>query len=108
MIADLEAAGIPLALLSNAPATHARSIAAQPWMQPFAGHAYFSADLGVIKPSAEIFGRVLALLGAEPGEVIFVDDRTENVATAAAIGMRTVHFTGAQDLRRRLESFGVL
>jgi putative hydrolase of the HAD superfamily len=108
VIEDLHANGVQLALLSNAPASHARRIAEQTWMQPFAGHTFFSADLGVIKPSPEIFHHVLGALGATPGEVVFVDDRAENIAAAAALGMRTVHFTGAADLRRELHSHGVL
>jgi len=108
VIGELESRGVPLALLSNAPQTHARAIAGQDWMRPFAGHTFFSADLGMIKPSPDIFRHVVAALGAEPQDVIFVDDRGDNIAAAAALGIRTIHFRNADELRQELTSFGVL
>ena len=108
VIRDLQEVGVPLALLSNAPPTHSRAIGSQPWMQPFAGHAFFSADLAMIKPSPDIFRHVVTALDAQPNDIVFVDDRADNVAAAAAVGMRTIHFTDAAGLRRDLKAAGVL
>jgi putative hydrolase of the HAD superfamily len=108
VIRDLEAAGASLALLSNAPVTHSSRIAGQDWMRPFGEHMYFSGRLGLIKPSPDIFRHVLAELGAQPQDVIFVDDRADNIAAAAALGLRTIHFRDAPDLRARLRSAGAL
>ncbi|SNR81542.1 hypothetical protein SAMN06265355_107167 [Actinomadura mexicana] len=38
-------------------------------------------------------------LGAARGEVVFVDDREENVRAARMLGIRAVHFTGVPRLR---------
>ncbi len=35
---------------------------------------------------------------------LFIDDRLENVAAAAAVGMKANRFTGADALRRDLQS----
>jgi FMN phosphatase YigB (HAD superfamily) len=41
-------------------------------------------------------------LGTPPDDIVFVDDRLENVAAAGAEGMRAVHFTDVTALRAAL------
>ncbi len=101
LIEDLAAAGYPLALLSNAPAEVAEVVAGLPVTRAFA-HRAFSCFLGSVKPEPECYLAVLAMLGARPAEVVFVDDRPENVAGAAALGIRGVHFTSAAQARTAL------
>jgi putative hydrolase of the HAD superfamily len=67
-----------------------------------------SCYLGLRKPDAAIYHRALDILGQEPGRVLFIDDRVENAAAAAAVGMRTIRFEGAAQLRGELEALGVL
>ena len=93
LIEDLAAAGYPLALLSNAPAEVAEVLADLPVVRPFARRA-FSCFLGAAKPDPECYQAVLAMLGARPADVVFIDDRPENVAGAVALGIRSVRFTG--------------
>jgi putative hydrolase of the HAD superfamily len=93
--------GARLALLSNAPEPLARAIDRHPWSRHF-DHRYYSCRLGVAKPAPAAFRLVLSDLGAEPGEVLFIDDRAENTRTARDLGMRTITFTSAGDLDREL------
>jgi HAD superfamily hydrolase (TIGR01509 family) len=51
------------------------------------------------KPDPECYTRALDILGASAADVIFIDDRMENVAAAAALGLRSVHFTSADGIR---------
>lgn len=51
-----------------------------------------SAEVGVMKPKAEIYLFALEQLGVSPGEAVFVDDFIENVDGARAVGMSAVHF----------------
>jgi putative hydrolase of the HAD superfamily len=44
--------------------------------------------MGVRKPEAEGFTRILNHCGVKPGEVIFFDDFKPNVDAAAALGIR--------------------
>ena len=67
-----------------------------------------SCWLGVRKPGREIFHRALGIAAAAPGEVLFVDDREQNLAPARALGMETVQFTGAEALGGELERRGLL
>src|SRR6516225_2580020 len=98
LIEDLGAAGLPLALLSNAPGELAEAISALP-VAAYFGHLLFSCQLKLAKPDPECYNRALARLGASAEEVIFIDDRAENVAAAAALGLRSVHFTSPDEAR---------
>ena len=98
LIEDLAAAGHPLALLSNAPDELADAIGGLPIAAHF-GHLIFSCQLKLAKPDPRCYSRALARLGVVPDEVIFIDDRAENVAAAAAMGLSSVHFTSPASAR---------
>ncbi len=49
----------------------------------------------VPKPQRAAFEHVLAALGVPPRRCLAIDDRLDNLRTAAALGMRTVWVTGA-------------
>ncbi|XVQ13141.1 HAD family hydrolase [Spirillospora sp. CA-255316] len=101
LLTELAEDGARLALLSNAPVELARMVDGLPLADLF-GHRLFSADLRLAKPDPEIFRSLVARLGAEPGDLLFVDDRAENVRAAEALGIRSVLFTGAAPLREDL------
>ncbi|HTZ23300.1 MAG TPA: HAD-IA family hydrolase [Streptosporangiaceae bacterium] len=98
LIEDLAAAGLPLALLSNAPDELAEAIRALPIAARF-GQLIFSCQLKLAKPDPRCYGTALARLGASAGEVIFIDDRAENVTAAADLGLLSVHFTSPERVR---------
>lgn len=65
----------------------------------------FSGEEGIKKPDAEIFRRVLARLGVQPAEAVFVDDLPANIEAARALGMHAIHYTpdmNAGDIKRLL------
>ena len=69
--------------------------------------AFFSSCwLGVRKPTHRIYERVLGMTQADPARTLFVDDREQNLAPARALGMRTLHFTGAAQLGADLRELG--
>jgi putative hydrolase of the HAD superfamily len=53
-----------------------------------------SYAVGVAKPERAIYELVLSRLGVAAGEALFVDDRAENIAGAAEVGISGLHFTG--------------
>ncbi|MEP6493973.1 MAG: HAD family phosphatase [bacterium] len=69
---------------------------------------FTSCWLGVRKPTHEIYTRVLGMTQADPETTLFVDDRAQNLNPAAALGMRTVQFRSAEQLRADLRLHGVL
>ncbi|WP_242902294.1 HAD family hydrolase [Actinomadura terrae] len=101
IVDELAAGGARLALLSNAVVEMARLIEGQRWSEVFR-HRLFSADLRLTKPAAEIYHRTCEILGANPGDVLFIDDRQENVDAARDVGMRALLFTDAERLRADL------
>lgn len=86
--------GWRLAILSNAPVEVAASIADRPWLAPFE-RRFFSCDLRAVKPEPAAYAQALAGLGAQPEDVVFFDDRPDNVEAAAALGMAAVLFRHA-------------
>jgi putative hydrolase of the HAD superfamily len=106
LIEDLSSLGVPLALLSNAPATFARLAEKVPWAKHFR-HLVFSGDLGLAKPDVEIFRHVESVIGSS--DVIFFDDRTSNVEGALAAGWDARLWTSAAAARLELRTeFGDL
>ena len=77
-------------------------------LRPYFAAFLSSCWLGVRKPARRFFERGLALAQADPARSLFVDDRPQNLAPAAALGMQTVHFTGAEKLGGRLREMGLL
>jgi putative hydrolase of the HAD superfamily len=65
--------------------------------------ALSSCYVGLRKPKHAIYRRTLDILGGPAERILFIDDRQENVAAAAAAGMKTIRFDGADSLRRDLE-----
>jgi epoxide hydrolase-like predicted phosphatase len=55
-------------------------------------HLVISAEVGMTKPKAEIYLLALKQLGVSPSEAVFVDDFSENVEGARAVGMSAIHF----------------
>ena len=62
--------------------------------------AALSCEVGCPKPERGIYERALEMLGADPGETVFVDDQLPYCEGAVAVGMRAVRIdrpAGGQD-----------
>lgn len=92
---------IRLALLSNAPHAQAHAIDDSHWIRHF-DHRFYSCRLRRIKPEPGIFTEALSTMGAAPERVLFIDDRAENTAAAAQLGIAAITFTSAEALRDEL------
>lgn len=62
----------------------------------------------LVKPHREIYECALARFGLPAKELIFIDDRAENVAGAEMIGMRGHLFRDAETLRAELQELQLL
>jgi putative hydrolase of the HAD superfamily len=78
-------AGERITVLSNAPGPLAAAVRAAPWTAAVQ-RLVFSAEVGLVKPDPAVYARADEEFGTEPGEVVFFDDRPENVAAARAHG----------------------
>ena len=70
--------------------------------------SYVSGHMGVIKPDPQIFAMVEADCGIAPGNLLFADDRADNIVAAARRGWRTHQFESWQGWARRLVAEGLL
>jgi putative hydrolase of the HAD superfamily len=64
--------------------------------------AYLSHEIGDMKPHASAFRLVASRAGIEPHRALFIDDLTENVAAAQALGFAGYVFTSRSELERYL------
>ncbi|MGW6442433.1 HAD family hydrolase [Lentzea sp. NPDC055074] len=100
LLHELSNAGQRIALLSNIPEDHARNFErTYAWLDLFELRA-FSCRIGHAKPERAAFEFCRDALG--DGDILFVDDRVENVRAAELVGMRGHHFTGIDGLRELL------
>lgn len=70
--------------------------------------AFFSSCyLGLRKPDRKIYQVALDVLQRDPEQVAFIDDRAENVASAASLGIHAIRYEGAEKLAEELARLGV-
>ncbi|MGD8456836.1 MAG: HAD family phosphatase [Anaerolineales bacterium] len=65
-------------------------------------HLIISAEVGMMKPQPEIYQFALETLGFAPEETVFIDDFTENVEGAQAVGIHGILFTSPEQVRIEL------
>ena len=94
--AALRRAGLPTYIFSNTSALHFDYIRhSYPFMSEFTGY-FLSYELGCMKPDASAYDAVEKTTGYSGSELLYIDDRLENVAAGAARGWRTIHHTEAR------------
>ncbi|MFD0774304.1 HAD family hydrolase [Streptomonospora algeriensis] len=99
--------GVRTALLSNAPSDISGALRNAPVMAGFDA-LFFSSELGVCKPEAEIYEHVLGELGTAPQRTAFIDDREENVLAAERLGIAAHHYSGDEGMVSFLTGHGLL
>jgi putative hydrolase of the HAD superfamily len=101
-VEQLRQAGLHLALLSNMPAEISHYLTTNHKWPSLFHHLVFSCDLRRAKPEPETYQVCLEKLQAAPGEVLFLDDRRENVEAAARLGIQGVLFDDLDHTSRRV------
>jgi 2-haloacid dehalogenase len=99
LLRDLDEAGAPLFALSNWPADTFWVARERFGVLEVFADIVVSGFVGLSKPDPRIFALALERFGRRPEECTFVDDRAENVAAAAALGIEGVVFHDATSLR---------
>ena len=96
--------GFLLTLLSNMPLELSRHVTKSfPSLSTFE-YLIYSCDYGSIKPELAIFRNCLELLKAAPQDILYLDDRAENVGAAARLGINSVLFDTVEKTASRVES----
>ncbi|HEX9201999.1 MAG TPA: HAD family phosphatase [Acidobacteriaceae bacterium] len=103
----LQRAGIRTAILSNIGDRIAEGIVAKlPWLSRFElcvwSHALFMA-----KPEPAIYVKTAEALNTPLANILFIDDRKENVEAAAALGVQAIHYTSHVSFDREMRACGL-
>lgn len=78
----------PLWALTNSNETHINHFKANyPWQRYFQA-VLTSFELGHRKPELEIYKKMIQTVGFNPDEILFLDDREENIEGARRMGIR--------------------
>ncbi len=102
IVAALEAATIPQYGLTNLPAEKWPNLKVMyPSLARFAD-VVVSGEEGVVKPDRRIYEITAARLAYDPAEVLFFDDRQDNIDAARAFGFDAERFESAAQVRDAL------
>ncbi len=84
-------------------------IAARRYFDPkMFDRTFISCLMGMRKPSAGIYRRVLMEMHAKAPETVFIDNMGENVSAANRVGIIGIKYTNCGQLERRLKRIGVI
>mgnify|MGYP004479230865 CR=1 FL=1 len=81
-----------LAILSNDVSEWGEYLREKYGINDVVDYSIISGDVGLRKPSKEIYGIVLKKIGVEAKDCLFIDDRDKNLVPAMEIGMQVVKF----------------
>ena len=102
---QLQQRGIRTGILSNIGDSMQAGIERKfAWIDRF-HHRTWSHALGIAKPEPAIYAHAAEGLGTPPPEILFIDDRADNIAAARQAGMQAVQYTGWETFRESLSDF---
>ena len=70
---------------------HLQQVSDEITLHPYFEKVYFSSDIGMRKPDAEIFEFVLKEQGLDPSRTLFIDDTEQHILGAKEVGIQTYH-----------------
>jgi putative hydrolase of the HAD superfamily len=102
-VEQLRLEGIRLAVLSNMPLEVSRYLLAhRSWLSRF-NPLIFSCDVRSVKPEVPIYRHCLNALGVPPEEILFLDDKPENVRAAGRLGIQALVFENLEQVLAEVE-----
>jgi len=106
--AGLHRRGVPTCIFSNTNDLAVEHIRRNfPFFKNFDGYI-FSYEVGAMKPDAKIYEALEKLVRRRGADIVYLDDRPENVAAGAARGWRTILHETPEKTRTALENFKLL
>ncbi len=104
----LQTAGTPTGILSNlGDAMTEGVLAALPWLSGF-DHLLWSHTLGLAKPEPAIYRHAAEGLESPPENILFVDDREDNIAGGLAAGMQVIRYGTQSAFEAELTARGLV
>ena len=105
---QLQRAGIRTGILSNMPDAMAAGLLAKhgDWVNKFDHHTW-SYALNLAKPEPAIYHHAAEGLRTPPANILFIDDRADNIAAAIATGMQAIQYTDHSTFLREMQARGL-
>ncbi len=103
---ELQRAGIRTGILSNLGDLMTEGVLSRFDFSAF-DHRTWSHATGHAKPEPEIYAHAIAGLATPPGEILFLDDREENIAGARAAGLQTLLYTTHEAFESEMRERGL-
>jgi epoxide hydrolase-like predicted phosphatase len=94
-------------LLSNASSEYLRLILKEQDLVRLFDEIVVSAEIGLAKPSADIFHYILEKMAIEPETTIFIDDNIRNIEAAKALGITGLVYSDKEKLLEELSGLGI-
>ena len=106
--ARLRRRGVPTYIFSNTNDLAVEHIRRNfPFFQDFDGYIY-SYEVGAMKPDAKIYAALEKLAGRSAAEIVYLDDRPENVNGGAARGWQAILHETPEKSNAAIENLGML
>lgn len=102
LLKELKCKGFKLVVLSNMSKEWGEYIISMHNLEEIFDEIFLTCNIGVKKPSTEIYELTLLKLGAKPEDCIFIDDSQKNIIPAESLGIESILFKSANQLRREL------
>lgn len=103
LVYQLKQRGISVALLSNIDDRLAKLIRSFGLYEPF-DPCLLSCEIGLEKPDPKIYEMLLQEMGLPAKEIVFIDDKLENIEAAKQVGFDAVLFISQDQLQGELEN----
>jgi FMN phosphatase YigB (HAD superfamily) len=100
------ASQVRCAVISNTDPIHADWIEANCGIEGAIETWVYSFDEKAMKPKPELFKAALRRVNAAPERTFILDDRADNIAAAASLGLITHHFKTFEAARDALRAYG--
>ena len=107
LLSELGGAGVPMHVLSNYTVWYTL-IEDRVTLSRWVPWTFVSCRTGLRKPDPAAYTHAAQQLSATPQDCVFVDDRGANCAAARAVGMHTIKFRDAGQLRTELAACGII
>ena len=106
LVDELKSKQIRVGLLSNINSKYAKLIRDFGFYAPF-DPCLLSAEIGFEKPDHKAYEALLKAINLPAKEIVFIDDKVENVDAAKKIGIDAIVFESAEQVRQALEKRGL-
>ena len=104
---QLQRAGVRTGILSNIGDAIGEGVLARlPWLDGF-DYCGWSHTMQAAKPDPAIYLQAAVGLKTAPGNILFIDDRAENIDAAREFGMQTLHYITHNDFVSTMRERGL-